>query len=185
VKELEVDGGGGAGGKAKERAGTKEGWEEGKEEVEAQLRGSAEEIIREEGPPGSFGDYADGDALKIPKGVERGAGDIVPDTLLPRIRRFVEGGVGADGGVLSLAIASSALIDAERLWPGGRGSIDLPEWTAREAEGIYLSGAMNVSMVATTAVSGNEGRTTMEIGAGESRCADHGFAAAAGAGGCG
>ena len=121
VEELGVDGGGGAGGKAKERAGAKEGWEESKEEVETQLRGTAEEIIGEEGLPGSFGDYADGNALKIPKGVERRAGDIVPDALLPWIGRFVEGGVGADGVFLSLPIASSALIDAEGLGPGGRG----------------------------------------------------------------
>ncbi|MCU1225668.1 MAG: hypothetical protein JWQ42_3761 [Edaphobacter sp.] len=124
MEELDVDGGGGASGKAKERAGTEEGWEEGKEKVKTQLRGTAEKVIGEEGLPGSLGDDAQGDALKIPKGVERRAGDIVPDALLPRVRRSVEGGVGADGVVLSFAMASSALsalIDAGRLWPGGRG----------------------------------------------------------------
>ena len=131
MEEFEVDVGCGAGGKTEERAGTEEGWEEGKEKVKTQLRGTAKEIIREEGLPGSLGDDAQGNALKIPKGVERRAGDVVPDALLPWIRRPVEGVIGADDVVLRLQMASSALsalIDAGRLWPGGR------------AEPIYVSG---------------------------------------------
>jgi hypothetical protein len=38
--------------------------------------------------------------LKIPEGMQGRMGDIIPDALLARVRRFDEGMVGWDGGFL-------------------------------------------------------------------------------------
>ncbi len=75
AEERVVDLRGGASGEAQDGGGGEEAGKEGEEEVEAQLRGAADQIIVEEGAPGVFDDDADGDAEKVPEGTEGRTGD--------------------------------------------------------------------------------------------------------------
>lgn len=94
MEQLVVDTGGGTGGKAEQGGGAEESRKEGEEKVEAQFGGAAKKIIGEEALPGAYCDDADGDPLQIPKRAKRRAGDVVPNTLLARVKRLYGGMIG-------------------------------------------------------------------------------------------
>lgn len=100
VEEFVVDAGGRTGGEAKKRAGAEESGKKCKEEVEAEFGCAAKEVICEKALPCADGDDPDRSTLQIPEGTQGGVGDIIPDALLTRVRRFDEGVVGWDGGFL-------------------------------------------------------------------------------------